>query len=163
MLKRNFKFEVVKGSTEHITFNGKKIRRPTVLIRVGSLSLSKKALILGATLALCQVLDGVLTYIGLSLYGVHMEGNAFLHALMQAYGAEPVLVIAKCSALAIAVVLTFYAHRRRWVRPLLGLVVAIYFVLAVLPWTYLIARATAANQPLVEYEDHANITVSAPE
>jgi hypothetical protein len=60
-----------RGPTENIALDGRRIRRSTVLIRVGRVSLSRKAFILGAALVGCQILDGLLTYIGLSDHGVH--------------------------------------------------------------------------------------------
>ena len=144
MFRRGFSFKVVPGETEHITFTGKRLRRPTVLIKVGSWSLSKRAFLLGAILALCQVLDGLLTYVGLSILGVHMEGNAFLRSLMLAYGTAPALFLVKSGAVILAVLLMFKAHQRRWVRPLITILILIYLALAVIPWTYIISSSQAA-------------------
>lgn len=135
-----FKFEVVAAPTEHISFGGKRVRRATVLIRVGKLSLSRKAFLLGVGLILCQILDGVLTYIGLSLRGVHMEANVFLRELMLAYGTAPTLLIVKTLALIAVGVLTLQAHSRRWIRPLILAMIGIYVILAVIPWVYIISR-----------------------
>jgi hypothetical protein len=143
MFGKLFGFEIVKGETEHISFSGKRARRPTVLIRVGRLSLSKKAFLLGLTLAICQVLDGLLTYVGLSLLGVHMEGNAFIRTLVIAYGAAPALFMVKLIAILLATLLMFQAHQRRWVRPLIAMLILIYFGLAVVPWTYIISATSA--------------------
>lgn len=133
------KFEVLEGETEHITYSGKRVRRQTVFIRVGKLSLSRKAAVLGAVLIGCQILDGLLTYIGLSAMGVHMEGNAFLRVLMEAYGRAPVLFASKIIAIIFVVLLTFEAHRRRWIRPLIFTMILIYLALAVGPWIYIIS------------------------
>lgn len=137
---KSLRFEVVQGETEHITYGGKRVRRPTVLIRVGHLSISKRAFLLGLALILCQALDGVLTWLGLRLLGIHMEGNAFLRELMYAYGTAPVLFIAKLASLICVGFLTFFAHRRRWIRPLIALLIAVYLGLAVIPWTVVIVR-----------------------
>ncbi|MBX7142839.1 MAG: DUF5658 family protein [Oligoflexia bacterium] len=137
---KSLKFEVVQGETEHITYAGKRIRRPTVLIRVGYLSISKRAFLLGLALLLCQALDGVLTWLGLRILGIHMEGNAFLRELMYAYGTAPVLFSAKLASLVCVGLLTFFAHRRRWIRPLIGILIAVYLALAVIPWTVVILR-----------------------
>ena len=146
MFRKKFHFEVVKGETEHITFNGRRIRNPTVLVRLGTVSLSRKALILGLALVIVQLLDGLLTYLGLSLMGVHMEGNHFLHEVMVLYGATPTIFISKCLAIIVVVWFTLYAHRRRWVRPLLFFVVLVYLFLAVAPWSYLIAQYQREEQ-----------------
>ncbi len=152
-MRKDLKFEVVPGHTEHITFGGKRIRRPTVLIRVGSLSFSKKAFLLGLALAGCQLLDGLLTFVGLNIMGVHMEGNAFLRELMHAYGTLPTLFTVKCLAIVAVFLLAFHAHRRRWIRPLMLMLIAVYFMLAVLPWSYLISKAQAEKTREAQTED----------
>lgn len=143
MLFSNFKIQEVKGETEHVSYRGKRERKPTVLIRVGKWSMSKKALTLGLLLAVCQIWDGTLTYVGLHLLGVQMEGNAFLRSLMIAYGKAPVLVGAKIFALTLVGILTFSAHRRRWIRPVIAMLVSVYLCLAVIPWVYIISATTA--------------------
>lgn len=167
---KKFRFEVVKGETEHISYAGKRTRRPTVLIRVGSLSFSKKAFLLGAALVICQLLDGLLTYLGLSLMGVHMEGNMFLRELMHVYGISPVLFVAKSLAVVLAVMLAFHAHRRRWIRPIIGALVFVYLGLAVVPWTHLIVNRVNApkaaptnEQPTSEYAERAKKLLSTLE
>ena len=125
----------------HILYSGKHVRDRTVVIKVGSLSLSRKAFLIGAALVGCQLLDGLLTYLGLSLLGVHMEANAFLRELMYAYGKAPVLFAAKLAAMVMAVALTYYAHRRRWFRIVIAMLVSIYLMLAVFPWTVIILNS----------------------
>ena len=127
------------GHTDHVTYTGKRVRRPTILIRFGTLSFSKKAFLLGVLLALCQILDGLLTYIGLSLMGTHIEGNAFLKELMYAYGTAPVLFATKVISLVCVMLLTIPSHRRRWLRGVIGILCAVYLGLAVIPWMYLIS------------------------
>ena len=145
MARNPLAFEVVDGETEHILLGGARKRQRTVLIRFAGLSLSKKAFLLGAALVTCQILDGLLTYIGLRLMGVEMEGNSFLRHYMSQYGLGPVLLAAKLFATVCAVLLTFHAHRRRWIRPVILLVVVIYIGLAVLPWAYYISSHSARS------------------
>ena len=139
MFGSRFKIEVVKGTTEGISYKGERQRRETVLLRVGRHSISKRAFQPGLFLAVCQLLDGILTWIGLSIFGVHMEGNTFLNMLMQAYGSFPVLFVSKLVALVLVAFLTLYAHRRHWFRPVIALLCFIYLALAVLPWVFLIS------------------------
>lgn len=157
MSRKKFRIELVGGETEHITYFGRRLRRPTVLIRVGRWSMSKKAFLLGALLSSFQVLDGLLTYIGLKMFGISMEGNTFLRTLIHAYGSAPVLFFAKTMAICFVLLLTYYAHRRRWVRPILGFMIVVYLGLAVLPWTYIISKANAqnANQPLTTIDQNS--------
>lgn len=133
------KFDIVSGETEHITLNGTKRRNPTVLMRLHTstkiLSMSRKALLLGTALVICQILDGVLTYSGLRLLGVEMEGNGILRKMIHAYGMVPALCFAKVGALLSVGVLTVAAHRRKWIRPIILALSAIYLTLALVPWT----------------------------
>lgn len=143
MIWKRVNLRGVPGETEHISISGKRMRRPTVLIHVGTWSLSKRAFLLGLLLAGCQVLDGLLTYVGLSLLGVHMEGNSFLRSLMLAYGTAPALFLVKLFAVLMAGILMFQAHHRRWVRPVITVLILIYLSLAVFPWTYIISQTQA--------------------
>lgn len=138
--------EFINGETDHIAISGLITRKPTVLIRVGKQSLSRKAFFIGLALAACQIMDGLLTYVGLSLFGVNMEGNDLLRSLMHFYGMAPALFTVKFVALAIAVLLAFQAHRRKWMRPILVGVVGFYLVLAVLPWTVLISKEVIGSE-----------------
>ncbi len=139
MFGSKLKIEVVKGTTEGISYSGKKQRRDTVLLRFGRHSISKRAFQLGLFLAVCQLLDGMLTYAGLSIFGIRMEGNAFLHMLMEAYGSFPVLFVTKLIALVLVGFLTIYSHRRHWFRPVIAVLCLIYLLLAVFPWVALIS------------------------
>ena len=145
MFLRKFRIQVEPGHTEHISFKGHKIRRPTVLIRVGKWSFSEKAFLLGVALVACQVLDGILTYAGVR-FAVAMEGNVFIRQLMHMYGLAPALLVVKCLAVTLVVMLAGYSHRRRWIRPLIIFLIVIYFTLAVLPWTYLLSASHARSQ-----------------
>ena len=145
MSTRKLKFEVVEGETDHISYSGERVRRKTVLIRVGNWSFSRKAFLLGAALVACQIWDGALTYLGLRLLGVGMEGNAFLRELMHAYGQAPVLFVAKMSAIVLVVWLTFHAHSRKWIRPIIFCLILTYLVLAVAPWAYIISQQHATT------------------
>lgn len=138
-----FSFEIVNGETEHLTMGGRRLRRPTVLIRVGRWSFSKRAFLLGILLAVMQLFDGVLTYFGVRLMGIPMEGNAFLRDLMTAYGTAPVLFLAKTLAIICVFILTVSAHRRRWMRPLIAALIVIYLALAVCPWVAIISTRHA--------------------
>ncbi|NMC61785.1 MAG: hypothetical protein GYA55_01315 [SAR324 cluster bacterium] len=133
------KIEVVEDEAEGISYRGEKRRRRTVLLRVGRHSISKRAFQLGLFLALFQIFDGILTYVGLTLFGLEMEGNAFLNMLMEAFGSFPVIFVSKLIALILVGGLTLYAHPRPWFRPVIVILILTYLVLAVLPWTFIIS------------------------
>lgn len=134
------KFRIVKGETEHITLAGKRVRNPTVLLQVGRVSLSWKAVMLGTTLLLMQVLDGILTFAGVSVFGADMEGNALLRDLVSTFGAAKALFFVKAAAAIFVIFLTLRAHRRRWIRPIILALVAVYLILAIAPWAVVLSR-----------------------
>jgi hypothetical protein len=135
--------QIKPGETEQFTFRGERVRKRTILVALGSRAISKQALELGVVLIICQVLDGILTYAGLSLMGVQMEGNDLLRELMHIYGLAPTIFVAKSSAIVLAIVLMLHSHSRRWIRPVIALLVLTYLALAVVPWTYIIAEEKA--------------------
>lgn len=89
------------------------------------------------TLALflaCQASDGLLTYFAVSALGHAVEGNPILATWMSLAGAGPTLVVAKLAASLCGVVL--YAHGTHRA---LAVLTALYLLLAVGPWAWLLA------------------------
>ena len=78
---------------------------------------------------LTQALDGVLTYIGVSVYGPAMEGNPLIVWLMHALGEGPALAAAKLTAGVFGIALHLSAVHRA-----VALLAAFYMVVAVGPW-----------------------------
>ena len=78
---------------------------------------------------LAQALDGVLTYIGVSTYGVSMEGNPLIAWLMGAMGQGPALAAAKLTAGSFGVALHVSA-----VHNAVAILAGFYLVAAVVPW-----------------------------
>lgn len=135
----SLKIEIVEDDADGISYHGVKKRRRTTLLRIGRHSISKRAFQLGLFLAVCQLLDGILTYVGLALFGIEMEGNKFLAMLMEAFGSFPVLFLSKLLALILVGGLTLYAHPRPWFRPVIVALIIAYLLLAVYPWVFLIS------------------------
>jgi uncharacterized membrane protein len=140
------RFTIEQGTTEHIKLNGRRVRNPTVLLKVGRVGISRKAATLGALLLVLQILDGLLTFAGLSIFGIEMEGNALLRDLAHAYGAAPALFFVKLVAIVFVLFLTINAHKRRYLRPLIALLVVIYLALAIIPWVYILSDYFARSQ-----------------
>ena len=78
---------------------------------------------------LAQALDGVLTYIGVSTYGLHVEGNPIIGWMMVAMGQGPALAAAKLTAGFFGVVLHLTAVHRA-----VALLAGFYLIAAVVPW-----------------------------
>ncbi len=113
------------------------VRRP-VLIQSHTRTFASEILVLGVTLAVLQILDGLLTGIGMAQFGVHMEGNALLRNLMNHVGYIPALVIVKTVALAVIAGLCTCAPKIRWLKHAFQGIIALYVVAAILPWSVIL-------------------------
>jgi uncharacterized membrane protein len=78
---------------------------------------------------LAQASDGVLTYVGVSAYGLHMEGNPLMGWLMSAIGQGPALAGAKLTAGLFGIALHLSA-----VHKAVACLAVFYFVVAIGPW-----------------------------
>jgi uncharacterized membrane protein len=76
-----------------------------------------------------QACDGVLTYVGVSVYGVGIEGNPLLAWLMTAVGEGPALATAKGVAGAFGIALHLMAVHR-----VLAALSVCYLAVAIVPW-----------------------------
>jgi hypothetical protein len=88
------------------------------------------AVVLGFLLVQC--LDGVLTYLGVSIWGRGIEANPLVSLAIAAGGLGTGLAAAKLVAIGFGIVL----HLCR-VHNLVALLTAIYLAAAILPWTAL--------------------------
>ncbi len=78
---------------------------------------------------LAQAGDGVLTYVGVSTYGIGIEGNPIIAWLMESMGEGLALTTAKMTAAVFGVALHLSA-----VHKAVALLAVFYFAAAVLPW-----------------------------
>ena len=83
-----------------------------------------------AAFLLTQILDGILTYAGISAFGVGAEGNPLLAWLMSSYGEVIALAGAKIVAACCGVALYILAVDR-----LLAVLTLVYIGAALIPWT----------------------------
>jgi hypothetical protein len=79
-----------------------------------------------------QCLDGILTYLGVSIWGPGIEANPLISSAIAVAGPVPGLAIAKLVAIALGMVL----HLRR-VHNIVALLTLVYLTVAILPWTAL--------------------------
>jgi hypothetical protein len=76
-----------------------------------------------------QASDGVLTYIGVSTYGLHIEANPLIGWLMSSMGEGAALATAKVAAGFFGIALHLTAVHRA-----VAVLAAFYLAVAVLPW-----------------------------
>lgn len=89
---------------------------------------------LGTALILCQVLDGVLTGIGVFHFGPGIEANLLLRSAMESIGSLEALVVFKLSAIIIVISLCYLSGRVFWIRTAMKALIAVYVFGAILPW-----------------------------
>ncbi len=114
--------------------------RPQLAVINGGLASStqREIFLLGAILATLQILDGILTAIGMASFGTGMEGNVLLRTLMQTIGYLPALILVKGFSLGMVAMLCWQAHNVYWIKTALRGVIAIYLAFAVAPWSYIL-------------------------
>ena len=100
--------------------------------------LSREVIVLGTMLVTLQVLDGILTSIGVSRFGTNVEGNPLLRELMLHFGHIPTLAVIKLFAVGIVFSLVALTPRLPWVKHALTAVSGVYICCAIIPWTYLL-------------------------
>jgi hypothetical protein len=81
-----------------------------------------------------QLLDGVLTYLGVTRLGYEVEMNAWLVTLMHAFGEIPALVSAKVLACICGGILYVTAYHRP-----LAIATGLYIGVAIVPWMFIVA------------------------
>ena len=82
---------------------------------------------------LTQCLDGILTYVGVTTYGIGVEANPLIAAVMTAFGYGPGLVGAKLVAAGLGILL--HMHE---IHTAIAALSAFYLAVAVLPWSALL-------------------------
>ena len=86
-----------------------------------------------------QLLDGALTYWGVTRFGIDLEMNALLSGWMHEIGPASTLLVAKLIACGCGVIL----YRAKYLRPLAA-VAGLCLGVAVVPWAFLMASIYSA-------------------
>ena len=94
----------------------------------------RQATIVFVIFVLAQVLDGILTYIGVSRLGIEIEANVLLATWMHLIGAPTALLGAKLMACGCGYIL----YRTAWHRPL-AITAGLCLGVAVIPWIGIVA------------------------
>jgi hypothetical protein len=88
------------------------------------------------TFIILQILDGVLTYIGVSTHSIQGEGNPLLSYLMVQYGVINALIIGKLFALLCGISIFILCKHYKVIFICLN---TVYFSLAVIPWLIILS------------------------
>jgi hypothetical protein len=82
---------------------------------------------------IAQAADGVMTYVGVTTLGVHLEANPLLASLMNLFGQGAAVAAAKVLASGLGISLHLIGVHR-----VLAVLTGVYFLAAVLPWAGLL-------------------------
>jgi serine/threonine protein kinase len=97
---------------------------------------SRDFIYLGVFFASLQVLDGVLTSMGMERFGVMTEGNPILQSLMHDYGPDTTLLVVKGFAVFLVACITALAKHIKWIKNMIAALSVIYLCAAIIPWMY---------------------------
>lgn len=104
------------------------------------IAINREILCLGVVLAVLQIMDGVLTAIGVYHFGIGAEANLFIRWCMEQFGPNTALVALKSVALLVIVALCVMARSVGWLRPAMKTVILVYLVAAIIPWSAILAK-----------------------
>ena len=143
-ISESINVDLLDATVERISFDGDINFDKTMTFYVNDKKfISKRALMLGIFLAICHILDGVLTFFGMEIFGSQAEGNSFLRYFIEIYGHGTTLFVGKTIAIILTLTLMLISHKRLWVRNMITGVIVIYLCMAVIPWFYILSRYIA--------------------
>jgi len=119
-------------TVESLTWSQPTSARPFTNDRTQLISDRKQAPIVFWLFILIQVLDGALTYWGVTRFGIELEMNTLLSSWMHEVGPAATLLAAKVMACVCGVIL----YNAQYHRPLAA-VAGLCLGIAVIPWAYL--------------------------
>ncbi len=99
-------------------------------------SIEPQTRLLGILLCWLQLFDGVFTAVGVSRFGLAIEGNPLLRSVMESYGPIQALFWIKLASLPAIFFLCLFADSISWVKTGMVFVSGLYLFLAILPWAY---------------------------
>jgi uncharacterized membrane protein len=101
---------------------------------------SVEVAILAVTLSAIQIIDGVFTSIGITMFGLEMEANPFLRSLMQSIGVSETLTVVKCVAILTIFILFKLSAKVTWIPTAFKGLILLYLFAAILPWTIILSK-----------------------
>ncbi len=93
---------------------------------------------LASAMIILQVLDGFLTFFGVSTFGIEFEGNPLLRFLMEHWGAAFSLFVMKSLAIIAVIFMYFSEIKENLVKNGLWSLTAFYLICAIMPWSLIL-------------------------
>jgi hypothetical protein len=107
---------------------------PTQLNLKKIFNIDSEVRFIGLLLCWLQLMDGVLTYVGVGKLGIYAEGNLMLRELMLQHGCLEALLLVKLPSLMLIPFLCYHASNITWVKKGLLFTVHLYLFIAIIPW-----------------------------
>lgn len=104
---------------------------------------TSELIFIALTLAFLQILDGILTGVGVMSFGPEIEANRFIRLLIESWGVIPALLTVKIFALGIIVALCTMVPRVAWLASAMKMIIVLYIFAAIIPWTMILTFAVA--------------------
>ena len=132
------RMELISENIQAARIDGVSSARTKLRARIADLMPTTQVLYVGLLLIALQTADGILTGIGINRFGIGVEGNPILRAMMHEFGHVPALASMKLLAIFIVLFLTILTKRLPWVKGAMGAVSCIYVFAAIIPWAYIL-------------------------
>lgn len=91
------------------------------------------------TLAFLQILDGVLTGVGVMTFGTDIEANLIIKTLMINFGVFTALVAVKSFALVVIAALCSMVNKITWLAAAMKCIIVLYIFAAIIPWIMILS------------------------
>ncbi len=101
---------------------------------------TQSVLMIAILLTFFQILDGILTYIGVSRFGNEAEYNLLIRKLLLIFNPISVLIFIKFIAIGIIAFLTSLSSYYKWIKVAMISIGVFYLIAAILPWTFILVR-----------------------
>lgn len=103
-------------------------------------STSQEMLFLGVLMIVIQLVDGLLTGIGVYKFGIDIEGNTLVKSLMYQIGYLNALVFVKTLSISVVLILMSLSEKVLWIPKAMKATIGIYILFAILPWGFLLSQ-----------------------
>lgn len=103
-----------------------------------------KLYILSIFFGLLQLLDGILTYAGVTRFGISAEGNPLVKYFIDVLGPFGGIILVKCIGLVMLYMMSSRCIRyedKNWLKKFLISMISFYLIFAIIPWLYVLSRA----------------------
>ncbi len=99
---------------------------------------SRDVIYFGVFLASLQIMDGLLTTLGVGTFGVQKEGNPLLRNLMMHIGVQNTMLLTKFLGIVAVGIMTIAAKRSRLFTDIIGALSCVYLFAAIVPWVFIL-------------------------